>query len=127
MYIWWIAGVKEQKFLRRRVVVKSSKHLWRRVLEKLWKVSRYKYPSNCKKKTELYRLVQKVLQSEAALCYYNVGQLFLQSGTGCFIAMWDNFITKWDNFITEWDGYYKVVLKGTLKQIWKATDIFVFT
>ena len=50
---------------------------------------------------ELLQSWQKVLQSGTGFCYYNVGQLVLQSGVGCII-------TKWDNFISMWDGCYKV-------------------
>ena len=41
---------------------------------------------NCKKKLNYYKVVQKVLQSGAAFCYYIVEQLLLQTGTGCFIT-----------------------------------------
>ena len=43
----------------------------------------------------------ELLQSGTGLGYCKVGQLILQSWTGCII-------TKWDKFITKRDGYYKV-------------------
>ena len=46
-------------------------------------------------------MVQIVLQSAIAFCYYKVGKLLLQSGTSCFI-------TKSEYRIIKWSRYYKV-------------------
>ena len=43
-------------------------------------------------------MIQKVLQSGTSCCYYKVGQLLLQSGTGSFITKWDNCYYKVGQF-----------------------------
>ena len=53
-------------------------------------------------------MVQIVLQSGTAFCYYKVGKLFLQKGTGCFITKSEYCIIKWSRYYkVDW-FYYKV-------------------
>ena len=88
----------------------TIRYLWKRVSKKLWKVSRLESPSdNIKlRKSELLQKGQKVLQSGTGFGCYKVGQLVLQSWTGCILQSGtillqnETGITNWDIFITKW-------------------------